>query len=73
MTAQHNGGEFDLTEEKLMEITHHDIDLWDTTLNIAGGLLESQTSGYSLMIWNFNKHGTPHLKKKKICNITKFT
>eukprot|EP00957_Ditylum_brightwellii_P124047 9456099-Ditylum_brightwellii.AAC.1 len=35
MTAQHNGGVFDLPEDKLMEITQHDINLWDTTLNIA--------------------------------------
>eukprot|EP00957_Ditylum_brightwellii_P148391 11297609-Ditylum_brightwellii.AAC.1 len=28
MTAQHNGGQFDLDEIKLMEITHHDINLW---------------------------------------------
>ena len=42
MTAQHNGGKFELNKIKLMEITHHDINLWDTTLNITGGLLESQ-------------------------------
>eukprot|EP00957_Ditylum_brightwellii_P037583 2842774-Ditylum_brightwellii.AAC.1 len=36
MRAQHNGGKFDLDEIKLMEITHHDMNLWDTTLNIAG-------------------------------------
>eukprot|EP00957_Ditylum_brightwellii_P113206 8632807-Ditylum_brightwellii.AAC.1 len=65
MTAQHNGGKFNSDEIKLMEITQHDINLWDTTLNIVGGLLESQKSGYSLMIWNFNKHGTPHLKKEE--------
>eukprot|EP00957_Ditylum_brightwellii_P207140 15351658-Ditylum_brightwellii.AAC.1 len=65
MTAQHNGGKFDLDEIKLMEITHHDIDLWHTTLNIAGGLLESQKSGYALMVWVFDKNGTPHLKKEE--------
>eukprot|EP00957_Ditylum_brightwellii_P181389 13817274-Ditylum_brightwellii.AAC.1 len=63
MTAQHNGGVFDLPEDKLMEITHYDINLWDTTLNITGDLLESQKSGYSLMIWQFNNEGTPCLKK----------
>eukprot|EP00957_Ditylum_brightwellii_P180891 13780873-Ditylum_brightwellii.AAC.1 len=36
MTTQHNGGKFDLSEDKLMKITHHNINLWDTTLNIAG-------------------------------------
>eukprot|EP00957_Ditylum_brightwellii_P197390 15038853-Ditylum_brightwellii.AAC.1 len=65
MTAQDNRGQFDLDEIKLMEITHHNIILLDTTLNIAGSLLESQKSGYSLMIWNFDKNGTPHLKKEE--------
>eukprot|EP00957_Ditylum_brightwellii_P010770 816138-Ditylum_brightwellii.AAC.1 len=35
MTAQHNGGKFDLDEDKLMDITQHNINLWDTTLNIT--------------------------------------
>eukprot|EP00957_Ditylum_brightwellii_P206499 15348714-Ditylum_brightwellii.AAC.1 len=65
MTAQHNRWQFNLDEIKLIEITHHDINLWDTTLNIAGGLLESQKSGYSLMIWTFDLNGTPHLKKEE--------
>eukprot|EP00957_Ditylum_brightwellii_P086031 6544830-Ditylum_brightwellii.AAC.1 len=65
MTAQHNRGKFNLDKDKLMDITQHDINLWDTTLNIAGDLLESQKSGCSLMIWNIDKHGTPHLKKEE--------
>eukprot|EP00957_Ditylum_brightwellii_P207865 15354861-Ditylum_brightwellii.AAC.1 len=37
MTAQHNGGIFDLDENTLMELAHHGINLWDSMLDIAGG------------------------------------
>eukprot|EP00957_Ditylum_brightwellii_P105055 8007414-Ditylum_brightwellii.AAC.1 len=35
MLAQHNGGRYNCTEEELMTMTHHDINLWDKTLNVA--------------------------------------
>eukprot|EP00957_Ditylum_brightwellii_P175362 13349442-Ditylum_brightwellii.AAC.1 len=36
----HNGSKNDLTPEQLMELTRHDITLWDTFLYIDGGQLE---------------------------------
>eukprot|EP00957_Ditylum_brightwellii_P112865 8605422-Ditylum_brightwellii.AAC.1 len=65
MTAHHNGGQVNCNEQQLMDMIHHDRNMWDKILNVTGSLLESVKSGYSLMIWEFDRKGKPSLKKEK--------
>eukprot|EP00957_Ditylum_brightwellii_P077563 5894020-Ditylum_brightwellii.AAC.2 len=71
----HNGGKNDLTPEQLMVLTRHDITLWDTFLYIDGGQLELTKTAYNMLVWQYNKLGTPTITPEKdlLANIVTFT
>eukprot|EP00957_Ditylum_brightwellii_P017281 1301977-Ditylum_brightwellii.AAC.1 len=49
----HNGSKTNLSPASLMAITSHDITLWDTFLNIDGGLLELTKTAYTILVWTY--------------------
>eukprot|EP00957_Ditylum_brightwellii_P155762 11858464-Ditylum_brightwellii.AAC.1 len=44
-----------------MEITGHDITLWDTYLHINSGILELTKTAYNMLVWQFADNGTPSI------------
>eukprot|EP00957_Ditylum_brightwellii_P015772 1188289-Ditylum_brightwellii.AAC.2 len=48
-----------------MDITGHDITLWDTFLNIDGGLLELTKTAYNMLVWQYDLLGTPSIAPEK--------
>eukprot|EP00957_Ditylum_brightwellii_P059520 4519770-Ditylum_brightwellii.AAC.1 len=45
----HNKGTMAITSQQLMQITGEDITMWDTVLNIDGGLLELLKTAYAML------------------------
>eukprot|EP00957_Ditylum_brightwellii_P022900 1728351-Ditylum_brightwellii.AAC.1 len=61
----HNGGKNDLTPIQLMDLTRHDITLWDTFPYIDGGQLELTKTAYNMLVWQYDNLGTPTITPQK--------
>eukprot|EP00957_Ditylum_brightwellii_P144859 11033645-Ditylum_brightwellii.AAC.2 len=46
-----------ITPQQLMQITGEDIMMWDTLLNLDGGLLELLKTAYTMLNWKFSATG----------------
>eukprot|EP00957_Ditylum_brightwellii_P174151 13259257-Ditylum_brightwellii.AAC.1 len=57
----HNRGKRDYTPKTLMSMIRHDITPWDTYLNIDRGILELLKTAYAMLVWIFDKDGTPEI------------
>eukprot|EP00957_Ditylum_brightwellii_P196626 14981299-Ditylum_brightwellii.AAC.1 len=53
-----------ITPQQLMQITCEDIMMWDTFLNIDGGLLELLKTAYTMLAWEFSATGKPTIIPK---------
>eukprot|EP00957_Ditylum_brightwellii_P008974 678902-Ditylum_brightwellii.AAC.1 len=48
-----------------MAMVKHDMSMWDSILNTAGGLLELKKTAYILLVWKYTENGEPYISNKE--------
>eukprot|EP00957_Ditylum_brightwellii_P105600 8051058-Ditylum_brightwellii.AAC.1 len=61
----YNSGKNDLTLIQLMDMTRHDITLWDTSLYIDGGQHKLTKTAYNMLVWQYDNLGMPTITPEK--------